>query len=93
MYLEEVVEYTAQKAEPITFGQRIGDAFEDSLKFIGSFGEGLVVLLVGVLPFLLVYGGILLVVVLVVLKVVRTAKAKKRAKLQQPAPKTEENNR
>jgi len=92
MYLEEVVEYTAQKAEPITFGQRIGNAFEDSLEFIGNFGEGLVVLLVGVLPFLLVYGGILLVVVLVVIKLVRAAKAKKKAKLQQPAPKAEENN-
>jgi hypothetical protein len=92
MYLQEVVEYTNQKSEPITFGQRIGNAFENSLKFIGDFGEGLVVMLVGVLPFLLVYGGVAVVVALVVIKLVRKAKAKKRAKLQQSAPKHEENN-
>lgn len=90
MYLEEVVEYTHQKAEPITFGQRIAGAFENSLDFIGDFGEGLVVMLVGVLPFLLVYGGILLVIVLVVLKAVRAIKGKKKAKLQQPTPKSDE---
>lgn len=82
MYLEEVVEYTARQPEPTSFGDRVGEAFADSIAFIGRFAQGAVLVLVSVLPFLLVYGGAVLVVVLLVLKLVRTLRRKKREKAE-----------
>jgi len=95
MYLQEVVEYTEQQVEPVSFAERIGRSFQNSLSFIGEFGEGLVLTLVAVLPFLLVYGGIAAVVVVVVVKLVRRTRRNKKAKAAEaaPAPKQEENNK
>ena len=80
MYLQEVVEYTEKTPEPISFGQRIGRSFKNSLSFIGDFGEGLLLTLVSVLPFLLVYGSAAAVVVFLVIKLVRRIRRKKKEK-------------
>lgn len=80
MYLQEVVEYTEQEPEPISFGQRIGKAFRNSLDFVGDFGEGLVLAAVTVLPVLLIYGGMAAVVVLLVVKGIRRLGARRKAK-------------
>ena len=77
MYLQEVVEYSDKKIEPVSFGQRVGEAFQNSLLFIRNFGQGAVLVVVSVLPFVLVYGGALLIVALIVVKIVRSIRKKK----------------
>ncbi len=89
MYLQEVVEYTERTAEPASFGDRVAEAFEASIDFIGRFAQGAVLVLVSVLPFVLVYGGALALVVLVVIKIVRTISRKKKAKTAAPQPQNE----
>ena len=80
MYLQEVVEYTAKTPEPVSFGQRIGQSFQNSLRFIGEFGEGLLLALVSVLPFLLVYGTAAALVAFLLIKLVRRIRRKKKEK-------------
>ena len=92
MYLQEVVEYTEQEPEPISFGQRIGRSFQNSLSFIGDFGEGLLITLVAVLPFLLVYGTAAAVVVFLVIKLVRRIRRKKKEKAAAKAAAKENEN-
>lgn len=92
MYLQEVVEYTEKEPEPISFGQRIGRSFQNSLSFIGDFGEGLLITLVAVLPFLLVYGTAAAVVVFLVIKLVRRIGRKKKEKAAAKAAAKESEN-
>lgn len=76
--IEEVQEYTPV-AEP-TFLERIIGGFADSLEGLGDSLENLVVLIVSASPFLLVYGGIVLVIVLVVRKVRKIGRVKREKK-------------
>ncbi len=83
--LLEVVEYS--EIAPDTFGQRVADTFSDSLVFIVEFGQNVLLLLVAILPFVIVYGGIIAVVVFVIIKVAKRIgmnRAKKRANMPQP---------
>ena len=76
--IEEVQEYTP--VEEPTFGERIAQGFTDSMKGLGESLQGLVVLIVSASPFLLVYGGIALVLVLLVKRVRRLNRVKKEKK-------------
>lgn len=73
--IEEVQEYTPV-AEP-TFWERITEGFADSLKGLGESLQNLVVFIVAASPFLLVYGGIALVIVLLVKRVRKINRIKK----------------
>ena len=76
--LSEVVEYTEQRIQPKTFGERVAETFADSLAFIRRFGQELVLFVVAALPVLVVYGGIVLIIVLIIRAIVK-ARRKKRA--------------
>jgi len=73
--VNEVTEYTDITEEPDTLWERIGDTLRRSLKSLVSFLETVLVVLTAVLPFLLLFGAIALVVVLIV----RAATRKQRA--------------
>ncbi len=81
--ISEVQEYTP--VEEPTLWERIRDGFKDSLKALGNTSENLLVALIISLPFLAVYGGIAVVVFLVIRKLRKNRKAKKTP----PAPPAE----
>ncbi len=60
--IEEVQEYTPVEEEK-TLWQRIGDGFMDSLKGLGSFLLEVLVFLITKLPYLLLFGGIVFLIV------------------------------
>lgn len=62
--IEEVQEYTP--VEEPTFWERVRDGFRSSLKGLGESILDLLVFLIVILPYLVVYGGIILVIVLLV---------------------------
>ena len=76
--IEEVQEYTP--VEEPTLGERIRDGFTGSLKGLGESIQDLLVALTVSLPFLVVYGGIALVIVLLIRKLRKNRKAKKNQK-------------
>ncbi len=76
--IEEVQEYTA--VEEQTLWERIRDGFTGSLKGLGESVQDLLVLFIAALPYLVVYGGIALVIVLLLLRACKRARAKKAAK-------------
>lgn len=76
--IEEVQEYTPV-AEP-TFWERITEGFADSLKGLWESLQNLVVILVTASPFLVVYGGIALVIALLVKRLRKGSKPKKEKK-------------
>lgn len=78
LYIEEVQKFTPI-AEP-TLWQRITDGFSDSLEGLGESLENLLVFVIMAAPFLLVYGGVALVIFLVVRKITKGRKSKKAAK-------------
>lgn len=78
--IEEVQEYTPV-AEP-TFWERITSGFSDSLKGLWESLQDLAVLLVTSAPFLVVYGGIALVILLLVKRARKLNKAKKEKKAE-----------
>ena len=69
--ISEVQEYTP--VEDPTLWQRITGGFKDSLEGLGESLQDLLVGIVVIFPFLLVYGGIALVIFLVIRKVVKKA--------------------
>ena len=73
--VSEVKEYTDITEKPDTLGERIGDTLRRSLKSLVNFLETVLVVLTAVLPFLLLFGVIALIVVLIV----RAATKKQRA--------------
>lgn len=73
--INEVTEYTDITEEPDTLWERIGDTMRRSLKSLVNFLETVLVVLTAVLPFLLLFGVIALIVVLIV----RAATKKQRA--------------
>lgn len=78
LYIEEVQKFTPI-AEP-TLWERITDGFSDSLEGLGESLENLLVFVIMAAPFLLVYGGVALVIFLVVRKITKGRKSKKAAK-------------
>lgn len=86
--IEEVQEYTP--VEEPTFGERIAQGFTDSMKGLGESLQGLVVLIVSASPFLLVYGGIGLVIVLLVKRLRRQKWVKKEKKAKKDKKNEEE---
>lgn len=86
--IEEVQEYTPV-AEP-TFWERITVGFADSLDDLWDSLQDLAVLIVTSAPFLVVYGGIALVAVLLVKKVRKTGRVKKDKKAKKDTINEEE---
>lgn len=78
--IEEVQEYTPV-AEP-TFWERITGGFADSLDDLWDSLQDLAVLIVTSAPFLVVYGGIALAIVLLVKKVRKTSRVKTEKKFK-----------
>lgn len=76
--IEEVQEYTPV-AEP-TFWERITGSFSDSLKDLWESLQDLAVFLVSASPFLVVYGGIAVVIILIVKKFRKPNRVKKEKK-------------
>ena len=68
LYLSQVVEYTQVEEEPETFGQRVSRGFIKSLKGVGNGIVEFVIFLISALPYLVVLGGIAVVVILIVRK-------------------------
>ncbi len=66
LYLDEVREYTVIEDEPEGFFARIGKGFMKSLKNLGIFLRELVVFLIVAIPYLLPFGVIALVIVLLI---------------------------
>ncbi len=82
--IEEVQEYTP--VEEPTLWERIRDGFTGSIKGLGESLQDLLVLTISASPFLLVYGGVILVLLLLI-KRVRKSKKPKNAKNTDPEQK------
>ena len=85
--VEEVQEYTPV-AEP-TFWERITKGFADSLEDLWDSLQDLAVLIVTSAPFLLVYGGIALIVIILIKKIKKAAKLPKFRKARKEKKDTE----
>lgn len=85
--IEEVQEYTP--VEEPTLGERIRTGFTGSLKGLGESLQNLLVMFIAALPFLLVYGGIAVVIILLIRKFRKNRKAKKNQKQPPAAPDTQ----
>ena len=79
LYLSEVVEYTEVEEEPETFFQRVGSGFTRSLKGVWNGIVEFVIFLISALPYLVLIGGIAVVVILIIRKG-RKKHARKKAK-------------
>ena len=80
--IEEVQEYTP--VEEPSLWQRITTGFGDSLKQLGQSLQDLLVWCVEVLPFLVVYGGIALALILLIRRFRKKRKAKKTGQAEKP---------
>lgn len=69
--LQEVGDYSVVRNQPLSFGQRISNALSDSLLFISRSAQDLVVFLVSILPVALVYGAVIAIIVLIILKLTK----------------------
>ena len=70
--LNEVLEYTEEERPAVTFIQRIGHAFSDMWEGLGDFGEGLVIVLIYLIPLLMIAA-----IVLLILWIIRKVRDKK----------------
>ena len=68
IYVSEVIEYDDVRVAPPTFGARIASGFTKSINAIVDFGQTLVIMLVTILPFLVVWGGILVLLIVGIIK-------------------------
>ena len=68
LYLSEVVEYTEVEEEPETFFQRIGRGFTRSVKGVWNGIVEFVIFLVSALPYIVLFGAIAVVVILIIRK-------------------------
>ena len=85
LYLSEVVEYTEVEEEPETFFQRIGRGFTRSVKGVWNGIVEFVIFLVSALPYIVLFGAIALVVILIIRKS-RKKHAPKKAKQNPTEP-------
>ena len=74
--LTEVVDYQELPAE--TFGDRVAETFFGSLEFAKEFGQGIVLVIVAVLPFAAVYGGIAAIAAGLIVLIVKLCRNKKK---------------
>ena len=79
--LDEVVRQTELEKEPVTLWGRIARQFRSSLRALGSFGEGLLVFLLGGAPILLLLAALLAAAILLI----RFRRKKTAAKPGKPA--------
>lgn len=75
LYIREVHEYTEPVAEPKTFGDRVAEAFKDSIEWLGDAAQDIAIFVVAAVPILVIPAVILVIVLLIV----RSARKKKRA--------------
>ena len=68
LYLSEVIEYTEVEEEPETFFQRVGRGFTKSVKGIWNGIVEFVIFLISALPYLVLLGGIAVVIILIIRK-------------------------
>ena len=80
--IEEVVELTVVDGEDETFGKEIGNAFKESFTGALEFFKGLLIVLIYLLPFFIISGGIAVLIVVLVKR-----GNKKRAKRAEEAAK------
>ena len=84
--LNEVLDYTPVPVQDPTLGERIAEAFTDSLDFFSEVGQGLIVALVFMLPVLILIA-VIVVVIIVCVKAGQKKRARRRAGQQgNPAP-------
>lgn len=76
--LQEVIEYTPVDPPPVTFGQRIVYTFSNSINSFKEFTQGLILVVVWILPFILLLGVIAAVIIII------SVKANKRKKNEKP---------
>ncbi len=76
IYMNEVIKYDDVRIAPPTFGERIGDAFQSSIEAIGDVAQWLVIALVAVIPFLLVWGSVIALIVFIIVRIVRAYRKK-----------------
>ena len=76
--LTEVAEYQELPAE--SFGDRVAETFRGSLEFVKNFGQGVVLVVVAVAPFVVVYGGIAAIVVVGIVLIVKLCRRRKKGK-------------
>ena len=68
LYLREVIEYTEVEEEPETFFQRISRGFTKSVKGVWNGIVEFVIFLISALPYLVLFGGIAVVIILIIRK-------------------------
>ena len=68
IYVNEVIEYDDVRIAPPTFGERLANGFSKSIRAIADFGQALAVILVTIIPFLVVWGGILSLIIVAIIK-------------------------
>lgn len=82
IHLEEVTQYTDVVTPPKTLGDRISQAFSDSLSSLQRFGENLLIFIVGYSPILLLFAIIVVTVILIIHRVNKKSRAKQAAAIQ-----------
>jgi len=93
--VSEVIEYDDVRVAPPTFGTRIANGFSTSIRAIAEFGQALAVVLVTIIPFLVVWGGIITLLIIGIIKC-KKAYRKKHPKVShtqtepEPMPKVEQ---
>ena len=78
LFIEEVQEYTP--VEEPTLWERITDGFADSIEGLGESLQDLLVFLIVAIPYMLVYGGAVILIFLLVRKIAKTKIVKKSRK-------------
>ena len=76
IWIDEVIEYDDVRIAPPTFGERVSESFSNSINAISAFGKFLVIMLAAVVPFLLVWGGAIGLLVFLIRKFVKTYRHK-----------------
>ena len=85
LYLTEVIEYTEVEEEPETFFQRVGRGFTKSVKGVWNGIVEFVIFLISALPYLVLFGGIAVVIILIIRKR-RKNRPRKKAKSKDETP-------
>ena len=80
LYVNEVIEYTEQEEEPETFFQRVGRGFTKSVKGVWNGIVEFVIFLISALPYLVLFGGIAVVIILIIRKSRKKRQCKNKAK-------------
>lgn len=76
IYVNEVQVYQNTQT-PITFGERMGKRFSQSIQGIKVFGEELILLFVGLMPVVIIVGIPVAIVVVIVLRIIKKKKENK----------------